>query len=80
MKFKEQVSIVCHVILFKPKSFYLSHWGFQGQPQLKLYFQGSTQIHPTWPPTFPLSSKPFRKRILKEFISKFLPPCTAETT
>lgn len=34
MKLREQISIVCHVILFKPKSFHLSHWGFQGQPQL----------------------------------------------
>lgn len=79
MKRREQISIVCYMTLFKPKSFHLSHWGFQGQPQLVIIL---SVLHSNI--TNLISHLHFVQQntqvTLSEWVYFQIPPCNAETT
>lgn len=76
MKLREHICTVCHVILFKPKSFHLSHWGFQGQPQLLNYSFSAPLKHNQ--PDLPSSLSLAKYSDNSEWIYFQIPPCTAE--
>lgn len=72
MKLREQISIVCHVILFKPKSFHLSHWCFQGPTQLLTSTFSASRKYTR--PDLPLSLSPGKYPENSFWIDLFLSP------
>lgn len=71
MKLREQISTVCHVILFKPKSFHLSNWGIQVSHN-SLNFTFSAPNTPNLTSYFSLSKKLRNSSWINFFLNSML--------